>query len=65
MDFRFSGRRLIINLPVSPAKGFRSQDIVQAVFGVEDPVFLIRRDDIVFKPAGLEIDRTPCNRGAA
>jgi hypothetical protein len=59
MDFRFSGRRLIINLPVSPAKGFRSQDIVQALFGIEDPVFLIRRDDIVFKPAGLEIDRTP------
>jgi len=51
VDFRMSGRRLSISLPVSPAKGYRAQDIVRAVFGIEDPVFLIRRDDIVFKPA--------------
>lgn len=49
-DFRISGRRLIITLPVSPAKGFRAQDIVRDVFGIEDPVFLLRRDDIVFHP---------------
>jgi radical SAM family uncharacterized protein len=58
LDFRISGRRLIINLPISPAKGFRAQDIVRDVFGIEDPVFLIRRDDIVFKRAGPEIDTT-------
>jgi hypothetical protein len=51
LDFRTSGRRLFLDLPVSPAKGFRAQDIVRSVFGIEDPVFLIRRDDIVFKPA--------------
>ncbi|MCX6567580.1 MAG: TIGR03960 family B12-binding radical SAM protein [Candidatus Aminicenantes bacterium] len=51
LDFRISGRRLIIDLPISPAKGFRVQDIVRAVFGIEDPVFLIRRDDVVFKPS--------------
>jgi hypothetical protein len=49
LDLRISGRRLILNLPISPAKGYRAQDIVRAVFGIEDPVFLIRRDDIVFK----------------
>jgi len=51
LDFRISGRRVYLDLPVSPAKGFRAQDIVRAVFGIEDPVFLIRRDDIVFRPA--------------
>ncbi len=51
VDFRISSRRLTLNLPVSPSKGFRAQDIVRAVFGIEDPVFLIRRDDIVFRPA--------------
>lgn len=50
LDFRISGRRLYLDLPVSPAKGFRAQDIVRAVFGIEDPVFLIRRDDIVVIP---------------
>ena len=51
-DFRLSGRRLVLLLPPLPARGLRAQDIVRAVFGHEDPVFLIRRDDIVFKPAG-------------
>jgi radical SAM family uncharacterized protein len=51
VDFRVSGRRLFILLPPTPSRGLRAQDIVQAVFGLEDPVFLIRRDDIVFKPA--------------
>lgn len=51
LSFRISGRRLYLSLPPTPTRGFRAQDIVQAVFGIEDPVFLIRRDDIVFKPA--------------
>jgi hypothetical protein len=49
VEFRFSGRRLFLELPPTPVRGFRAQDIVKAVFGIEDPVFLIRRDDIVFK----------------
>jgi hypothetical protein len=53
LDFRLAGRRLFLLLPPLPARGLRAQDIVRAVFGIEDPVFLIRRDDIV-----LEIDRT-------
>ena len=65
VGFRVSGRRLFLELPPTPARGVRAQDVVHAVFGIEDPVFLIRRDDIVFKRAGPEIDRTPCNRGAA
>lgn len=45
-DFRFAGRRLVLSLPPDPAKGARAQDIVREVFGVEDPVFLIRRDAV-------------------
>jgi hypothetical protein len=59
VGFRVSGRRLFLELPPTPARGVRAQDVVHAVFGIEDPVFLIRRDDIVFKRAGPEIDRTP------
>jgi hypothetical protein len=65
VEFRVSGRRLFFELPPTPARGFRVQDVVQAVLGLENPVFLIRRDDIVFKPPGPEIDRNPCNRGVA
>ncbi len=43
---RFSGRRAIFTLPPDPAKGARIQDLVAAVFGVAEPVFLIRRDRI-------------------
>jgi hypothetical protein len=50
VGFRVSGRRLFLELPPTPARGFRAQDIVQAVFGIDDLVFLIRRDDIVFNP---------------
>ena len=49
MEFRLSGRRLVLGLPPDPAKGLRAQDIVREVFGVEDPVFLIRRDEVVLK----------------
>jgi radical SAM family uncharacterized protein len=53
MDFRFAGRRLFLLLPPVPARGLRVQDVVREVFGLEDPVFLVRRDDVV-----LKIDRT-------
>jgi radical SAM family uncharacterized protein len=46
---RFAGRRLILTLPPEPGKGARAQDIVGDVFGVEDPVFLIRRDAVVLR----------------
>ncbi len=49
VDFRLSGRRLYLDLPPAPTKGLRAQDIVQAVFGIEDPVFLIRRDEVAMK----------------
>jgi len=49
LDFRFSGRRLVLLLPADPAKGARAQDIVKEVFAIEDPVFLIRRDAVVLK----------------
>jgi hypothetical protein len=49
VDFRFTGRRLVLRLPPDPAKGARAQDIVQGVFGIEDPVFLIRRDAVALK----------------
>ena len=35
---------LVLALPPDPAQGSRVQDIVREVFGVEEPVFLIRRD---------------------
>lgn len=49
VDFRFTGRRLVLFLPPDPARGVRAQDIVREVFGIENPVFLIRRDEIVLK----------------
>jgi len=52
----FSGRRIILLLPPVPRRGFRPQDIVTGAFGIPDPVFLLRRDDIVFKPAPRPVD---------
>jgi hypothetical protein len=49
VGFRVSGRRLYIDLPPAPTKGRRAQDIVQAVLGIDDPVFLIRRDEVSLK----------------
>jgi radical SAM family uncharacterized protein len=46
---RPAGRRLVFELPPDPAKGARIQDIVREMFGVEDPVYLIRRDAVVLK----------------
>jgi radical SAM family uncharacterized protein len=52
-EMRLAGRRLVLVLPPDPVKGGRVQDIVRALFGVEDPVFLLRRDAVVLKrPAG-------------
>ncbi|RPI99058.1 MAG: DUF2344 domain-containing protein, partial [Candidatus Aminicenantes bacterium] len=48
-DLDLAGRRLVLALPPDPAKGARVQDIVREVFGVEEPVFLIRRDRIAVK----------------
>ncbi len=48
-DLDLSGRRLVLALPPDPAKGARVQDIVREIFGVEEPVFLIRRDRIAVK----------------
>ncbi len=49
VDCRFAGHRLVLLLPPDPAKGARAQDIVREIFGIEDPVFLIRRDAVVLK----------------
>lgn len=43
---RFAGRRMVFSLPPDPGKGGRIQDIVAGIFGLADPVFLIRRDEI-------------------
>ncbi len=48
-DLELAGRRLVLALPPDPAKGARVQDIVREIFGVEEPVFLIRRDRIAVK----------------
>jgi radical SAM family uncharacterized protein len=48
-DLGLAGRRLVLALPPDPARGARVQDIVREVFGVEEPVFLIRRDRIAVK----------------
>jgi hypothetical protein len=46
---RLTGRRIVLELPPDPVKGARAQDIVREMFGVEDPVFLLRRDAVVLK----------------
>jgi radical SAM family uncharacterized protein len=57
--FRFAGDRLVLSLPPDPSKGARVQDIVREVFGIDDPVFLIRRDAVV-----LNIDGSVGTRGS-
>lgn len=46
LAFDLRGRRLVLTLPPSPAKGARAQDIVRDAFGVEDAVFRLRRDAV-------------------
>ncbi len=48
-DFALKGRRLVMTLPPVPLRGFRAQDIVREVFGVEEAVFLVRRDEVVLR----------------
>jgi radical SAM family uncharacterized protein len=48
-EMRWAGRRLVLVLPPDPARGGRAQDIAGALFGLEDPVFLLRRDAVVLK----------------
>ncbi len=50
--FGFRPRRLSLRLPPAPGRGLRPQDIVAEAFGIPDPVFLIRRDEIVIRPGG-------------
>ncbi len=49
VSFRISGRRLYLELAPAPTKGLRAQDIVRAVFGAEDAVFIVRRDAVALK----------------
>ncbi|MEN6312000.1 MAG: TIGR03960 family B12-binding radical SAM protein [Acidobacteriota bacterium] len=56
VGFSFRGGKIILRLPPVPRRGFRPQDIVSGAFGIPDPVFLLRRDDIVFKPAPGPVD---------
>jgi hypothetical protein len=46
LRYALRGRRLVLTLPPSPAKGARAQDIVRDAFGVEAAVFHIRRDAV-------------------
>jgi radical SAM family uncharacterized protein len=50
MEYEFKGRRLVLRLD-PPGRGPRPQDVVAAALGMESPVFLLRRDDIVLRPA--------------
>jgi radical SAM family uncharacterized protein len=49
IGYRLAGRRLVLLLPPVPSRGIRAQDVVGAVFGLEDPVFLVRRDEVLLR----------------
>ncbi len=49
LEYEFKGRRLVLRLD-PPGRGPRPQDVVAAVLGTENPVFFLRRDDIVLRP---------------
>jgi radical SAM-linked protein len=51
------GARVRLALPPSPRKGLRPQDIVAEALGLPDPVFLLRRDEVVLQTAAPGIDR--------
>jgi radical SAM family uncharacterized protein len=55
-EMRLAGRRLVLILPPDPARGGRAQDIAGALFGLENPVFLVRRDAVVLKSSGTGRD---------
>ncbi|HOW86183.1 MAG TPA: TIGR03960 family B12-binding radical SAM protein [Candidatus Aminicenantes bacterium] len=48
-EVRFAGRRVVFSLPPDPGKGARIQDLVSGIFGLADPVHLIRRDAVRLK----------------
>jgi radical SAM family uncharacterized protein len=48
-EFALRGRRLVLTLPPVPARGSRAQDIVQSLFGVENAVYLVRRDEVLLR----------------
>jgi len=41
-------KKLLLRLSASPARGFRSQDIVRDVLGLAQPVFAMAREEFVF-----------------
>ncbi len=47
IGYRLAGRRLVLLLPPVPSRGIRAQDIIGAVFGLENPVFPVRRDEVL------------------
>jgi radical SAM family uncharacterized protein/radical SAM-linked protein len=51
------GPRVLLILPPAPRRGFRPQDIVAEALGIPDPVFLLRRDEILLAPGPPQIDR--------
>ncbi len=46
-SFRLKGKRLVFEFPLSARRGLRPQDVLSEAFGIENPAFLLRRDDIV------------------
>jgi hypothetical protein len=45
--FRLKGKRLFLEFPFSSGRPPRPQDLVAAVFGLENSAFLLRRDGIL------------------
>jgi len=48
----FKGKEVFLLLPPSPKKGLRPQDIVADALGIPNPVFLLRREEVVLKSRG-------------
>jgi len=48
-DVEFREGRLLLRLPPFPLKGRRAQDIVGEAAGIANPVFLLRRDEVVLE----------------
>ena len=48
LEYEFRNRRLYLRLD-PPGPGLRPQDVIREAFGIDNPVFLLRRDDVVLK----------------
>jgi len=48
LEYEFRNRRLYLRLD-PPGLGLRPQDVIREAFGIDNPVFLLRRDDVVLK----------------